>query len=518
MSLKTRSSRCLGKCRRLRVKFLQNLIPKKLNPSQRRSLSRETGANASRVANFLGAIIFFALIVVVILTAIPYGSVEPWAQAIFQCSIFALGTLWAIQGFTAGSRRVSNLQLFFPLMALAAYAIFQGLSWSQGEVASVNVVNAISADPFESWWFALRVAALTLAGILATRFTSTITRLKILIHALIALALVCGVFGILRQSMQHDQGFLLPALRYGGGFAQFINKNHFAFLIEPAIGLLLGITLLREHHRQHLLVYAAAIILLWVALVMSRSRGGLLAVTAQMIFAALLFIYSQQRSRQKHHQRRSWIYSLGVTAATTVLLVVAIVGGVVWLGGDQLTTGIQTAALEINSPINHEGANRRDIWKATWRMARAHPILGAGLGGFWAEVPVYHDASGVETPVQAHNDYLELWASAGVVGVGLFVWFMIALVKRVRWFMATLSGFQRAAALGALVGIVGVGVHSLVDFGLHITADALVFMMLLAILSLDKLNNETHRKRIKPRRSDNVQSEVYLTQAQGASS
>ncbi|HYT49849.1 MAG TPA: hypothetical protein VEL78_05615, partial [Pyrinomonadaceae bacterium] len=212
-------------------------------------------SNATRLSRMLGAAIFYGLIVVIIVTAIPYGSVEPWSQAIFESSVFALALLWVVHGLLAGSWRPGNLNLFYPLIALAAFAILQSLSWSQTQAAGIKVVNAISADPFESWLFALRASALVLAGILGVRFARESARLRILVHAIIFLAAISAIFGIVRQAMQHDQGFLLPALRYGGGFAQFINKNHFAFLVEPPMGLLVGISVLREHHRQHLLVY-----------------------------------------------------------------------------------------------------------------------------------------------------------------------------------------------------------------------------------------------------------------------
>jgi hypothetical protein len=46
--------------------------------------------------------------------------------------------------------------------------------------------------------------------------------------------------------------------------------------------------------------------------------------------------------------------------------------------------------------------------------------------------------------------------------------------------------------LGAIVGLAGVGVHSIVDFGLHITVNALVFMALLAIISLAPIPKVSH--------------------------
>ena len=133
----------------------------------------------------------------------------------------------------------------------------------------------------------------------------------------------------------------------------------------------------------------------------------------------------------------------------------------------------------------HEAARRRDIWRASWRMFKQHPIVGAGLGGYWAEVPSFHEGSGVLTPQQAHNDYLEVLASGGLVGAAILVWFAVALIKQTRRNIQASEGFQRAVSLGAIVGVAGVAVHSVVDFGLHITVNALVLMVLLAILSME---------------------------------
>jgi hypothetical protein len=166
----------------------------------------------------LDGAIFYGLILVIAFTAIPYGTVEPWSHAAFEAAIFFLALLWVIHGFLSGSWGQGNLKLFYPLMALAALAILQSLSWSSIDVAGLKVQNAISADPFESWVFALRLSALTLAGVLAVRVTNTRTRLGMLVHAIVLAAVLSAIFGILRQAMQHDQGFLLPALHVDGGF------------------------------------------------------------------------------------------------------------------------------------------------------------------------------------------------------------------------------------------------------------------------------------------------------------
>jgi len=222
---------------------------------------------------------------------------------------------------------------------------------------------------------------------------------------------------------------------------------------------------------------------------------------AQVIFAVLLFINFRRIRNAGHEEiesdRFAWTRSIAVKLIMAAALLGFIVTGIVWLAGDRLAAGVENAAAEMTAVDRtelHEGSRRRDIWRASWLMFKAHPIAGAGLGGFWTELPLYHQASGVTTPQQAHNDYLELLASGGFLGAALFIWFAVALIKQARHSVRASEGFQRAAALGAMLALVGVGVHSLVDFGLHITSNALVFVALLAIISLDPLPRAVHAR------------------------
>src|SRR2546425_10279412 len=69
-----------------------------------------------------------------------------------------------------------------------------------------------------------------------------------------------------------------------------------------------------------------------------------------------------------------------------------------------------------------EGVTRVKIWRDTIKMFQANPIAGVGMGGYWTAIPSYHQAPGSMTPQQAHNDYLELVASGGILGLAIFVW------------------------------------------------------------------------------------------------
>jgi hypothetical protein len=67
------------------------------------------------------------------------------------------------------------------------------------------------------------------------------------------------------------------------------------------------------------------------------------------------------------------------------------------------------------------------------------------------------------------------------LGAALVAWFAVRFVKDARRNLQSSVPWARAAALGALTGIFGVVIHSFVDFGLHITANALIFCVLVVI-------------------------------------
>jgi O-antigen ligase len=172
---------------------------------------------------------------------------------------------------------------------------------------------------------------------------------------------------------------------------------------------------------------------------------------------------------------------LALRAALVVALVAGVLAGTLWVGGDRLMSNFEQASREIAVDANSEGASRKEIWRATLKLFAAHPILGAGLGGYWIAITAYHDASGTLTPQEAHNDYLELLASGGVVGFALGVWFVVSVVRLVRKNLWSNAGSAPAIRIGAILGLAGVAAHSLVDFGLHLMANAVIFLALIML-------------------------------------
>ena len=324
----------------------------------------------------------------------------------------------------------------------------------------------------------------------------------------VGVGLVSTLFGLLRIAFQHKPGFLLPGLpnqgasSSSGGFGQFINHNHFALLAEMSLGLILGVMLRRPLRLVRLILCLMLAIPMWIGIVYSGSRGGLASMTGEILFVGLLmFIASPKRHLIKEGDGYERVRSVGppliarIVLSASFLVVMAV--GIVWLGGDPLASRLESAPNELGVKDfdKYARVDRSTIWPTTWQMIKEHPLLGVGFGGYWIAITKYHNGSGEFTPQQAHNDYLELLASGGLVGAALVVWFialfLTELIRRSRSWDAT----ARAYSGGALAGIFAVAIHSIFDFGLHITINSLLFVSLLtiAIVTLPRVNQPMTR-------------------------
>ena len=443
---------------------------------------------STRIARVLEITIFIALLTLIVLTAIPYGTNGPMAKALFECVVLALAALWIIEGLLSGSWWRPAHRLLVPGLVLLAYAFLQTLPFTRANIGGGiegGVWRAVSFDPQSTRLAAMNLLAYVLVLGLLLRYTNTRRRLRALIYLVIGIAVLSALFGMVRQMTQREAGFLLPGLMPEMGYGQFINHNHFAFLMEMALGLTLGLIVAGGVRREKMLIYLAPALPLWAALVLSNSRGGILSMLSQMLF--LVLIYSLSRPGREASEKPTWLLraarSSVVRAAIIIALLVGLVFSVFWLGGERLEKRIG-----LNDEINATGRDftpRIEIWRSTWQVIKAHPVAGVGFGAYWVSIDEFSDRSGKFKPFEAHNDYLDLLASGGMIGLALAGWFVFLVIKRARIQLRVTDPFRRAACAGALVGLFGVAVHSLVDFGLQRTVIAVIFVVLIAIATAD---------------------------------
>jgi O-antigen ligase len=439
----------------------------------------------ARAARVLEAVIFCALLSLIPLTAVPYGTVDEWWMSAFHCIVFVLTALWTVEGLLGGRWFVREHRLLAPLVPLLGFVFLQSATLGRTEVAGVEVYRALSADAFETRLVAFRFLALLLGAAMLLRYTSSRRRLGALVCAVVAAGVLSAAFGIVRQGLHTEgEGFVLPHLQPQLGYAQFTNQNQFAMLMELCLGLPLGLLTAADAQRRgaQLLLLLSAGVLLWPALVLSTSRGGLFGMFVQVVLLASLW-RAVRSPRRRGSARSGGILSLFVNSARVVCLLLVVGVGVVWLGGEQLLSRVERLHGEVatEEASNRVYPRRAEMWQATWQMFKAHPFAGSGFGGYWLEVDRYYDATGTAVPQQAHNDYLEILAGGGLVCVAPLAWFVVAFVRRARRCLNSRESFRRAACFGALLGLCAAAVHSSVDYGLHVTANAFVCAALFVI-------------------------------------
>lgn len=115
------------------------------------------------------------------------------------------------------------------------------------------------------------------------------------------------------------------------------------------------------------------------------------------------------------------------------LLVPALLVGLLLVGGAlMLNAGSASGALKALGRSS-DLSGRMELWHSVIAMIHKKPMLGFGFSGFWRGAS--DESALVESqigwsPVYAHNGYLEITLSLGIVGLLLFAWFAFVGIKR----------------------------------------------------------------------------------------
>jgi O-antigen ligase len=242
------------------------------------------------------------------------------------------------------------------------------------------------------------------------------------------------------------------------------NRNHFAGLLEMALPLTLawaaavmarGQTRFASPGRPA----AAACVLLGCAAAMlaavlySLSRMGFIGALAGAGTTGLMLML---------RPGRRWMAG----AAAGVAL--AGMAAFVFLPSDPLI--LRFADIASSEEISKD--TRSAIWGNTLSMVGVYAAAGCGLGGFEDAFARFQTAAPMNLVDFAHNDYLQVAAEAGVVGLAL----MLGLGGRLMWGLAAAMRREdagRYAAAGCCGALVAIGLHGLTDFNLYIPANGM---------------------------------------------
>jgi O-antigen ligase len=249
-------------------------------------------------------------------------------------------------------------------------------------------------------------------------------------------------------------------------FAGFVGPNQLAAYLVLVLPLAAAATALGDDsapgrwlasqgvarpRRWLALLGSGAALLMLAALALTGSKGAMLATALGVGLAALALARGGARRA-----------ALGVLAALALLAAAALLG--------PLRARLVHLVGQANS-----SSFRVLTWAGTLDLARHHPLLGCGLGGWALGYPIYARA---EFTQHAHSSFLQILAECGVGGLLAFAG-LFAAGARAAWRQVAASPAVGAAAV---VAITAFAVANLVDFGWGATAGAAGLVMLCASL------------------------------------
>jgi O-antigen ligase/tetratricopeptide (TPR) repeat protein len=238
---------------------------------------------------------------------------------------------------------------------------------------------------------------------------------------------------------------------------------------------------------------AAAVALMAAAHAWTQSRGGTAALLVGTGLAVGGILAGPSRRRRGRLAR--W--------APVMIALPLVLGGAaamaLWAGADE--TRVADA-----EEVDVSFASRLAVAMQGAGIVRDHPLVGTGLGS-WLDAFRGYAAPPIEGGIwdHAHDEYLELAAETGAVGVVLVACFVLAVMvglrrarragmladarreRRDRTFgerpdwQAALAD-HRTLAWGLVGGVAAMLVHSLVEFGLHMPGNFLLLMVLVGLL------------------------------------
>ncbi len=260
-------------------------------------------------------------------------------------------------------------------------------------------------------------------------------------------------------------------------FSTYGNANMYsAYLVLVA---LVGFGLLAESvylkNTVRVWFYFPVLLLILINLALTQTRAGYIAVTMGFIIFAFLFIYSLEGDLAQ--KTRLFGISVGVFILVCILLV-----GVVKATQPELFT----KAVE----IAYRRTARVYVWLGAVRMMSAHPLLGGGIGTFAvlypdfrpAELDIYHPKN-LYFVRHAHNEFLEIGAEQGLLGLGLFLGFLYVFFRSSAKVLNR-EHPQRFMLMGLLAGIGALMLNALVSVDMRFVSSAYFFWMSVAFTSI----------------------------------
>ncbi|RLA11945.1 MAG: O-antigen ligase family protein, partial [Gammaproteobacteria bacterium] len=447
--------------------------------------------------------LFVAFLTLLIWVPLPWASNRVFAWSLMEMAVFVIAMIWLWQ-YHQGKRVLTPaFRKARPvLIILAVWLVYTGFQvlpmppqWVLFISPESNAIHALvaeaNAEPLTRW-ITISVApdvtsqafvksvAYALFFALTLLLVSSRTKLKWLAYSVVAAGTFQALYGIFMVLSGLEYGFFLEKSGFRGVVTgTFINRNNQANFLTLCMAVGVGLLLAQLNERsgrswrailRSLFDWALSskmrvrfmLMVMAVALVMTHSRMGNTAFFLSLLIAGVISIILSKRSSR----------SAVMLLTSLVIIDLMIIGSMV--GMDKVVERIEHTSVETE--------NRDEVADDTLTYWSDYRWFGSGLGTYYTTYPRYRSEAVNGFYNHAHNDYLEMLAEVGLVGVALLglliiatIWivFSVLLKRRDPW--------CRAFAFSALMSICAISLHATVDYNLQIPANSIYFMVVLAL-------------------------------------
>ncbi len=276
---------------------------------------------------------------------------------------------------------------------------------------------------------------------------------------LVVAAALSSIVGIIQRAGGLDAGFIHIGPEYRVSSTLFTMT--FAGILYQLIVFNFAVLLRRGMRARWRVLLTVALALQFVAIMLTMTRGAWLALIAGLVTVALLV-----RGR--------------AAAVVGLVLVVALVA--ISFVNFHVQKGRSIPEL-IHSGLDIDASTRVVLWDIAWDLFKGQPLLGVGMGDYTTEANELLSGRRVTTTVDAHNVYLHVLATRGLVGFVPFVLFWVVLFRVLFKLKGRLrkGSLDHQYAVGAIAVAVAVLTGALTELNLD---DGEVMMAFLFVMGL----------------------------------
>ncbi|HEX6881558.1 MAG TPA: O-antigen ligase family protein [Terriglobales bacterium] len=403
--------------------------------------------NESALSRALHSAACYVTIALIAFGPLAFGAVEAWAMFVLHVGSVLAFVLWTLSILTAQRPQIELQLIHLPPFAFACIIIGQ-------------IFLGGSAYRHETVTQFMNFVAYGLVFLVATDVFRNEREARWLCLTLAVLGFSLALLGSVQEFTAGGKLYWVRSPRFGGPiFGPYVNRNHYAGAME----LLFPFALMSAFKpsiagaKRILLGFAAVLMIATVFL--CGSRGGFICVVLQVFFVGVLLFW-----RSRH---------VGLVLALTLVFILTAAFGT-WLGSDRLIGRL--------GEVQNEGG-RLQLVKDSMQMFEQRPLVGWGLGTFPVVYPKFRSFATDFYVNEAHNDFVQLLVETGIIGFSVGIGLLILVFRNgLRQVQGTVFGSWRTVAVSAaLIGVVGLSIHSLFDFNLQIPANALLFYVLCAV-------------------------------------